>query len=93
MIVMPKSFQDILDRLKGEAMSKNFYTIGEIADAISGGNESTARKLLNDAGANPRLVELANNPSEIVSRKTVIDLLAMRAGDRVGRKLGELLRE
>jgi len=92
MIIIPKSFQDILDRLNGKTMSKSFYTIGEIAEAISDGNERTGCKLLDDAGANPTLDELTENPSEVVSRQTVIDLLAMRADDRIGRKLGELLR-
>jgi len=92
MIVIPKSFRDILDRLNGKTMSKSFYSIGEIAGVISDGDEHAARKLLNDAGANPRLDDLTENPSEVVSRQTVIDLAAMRADDKIGRKLGELLR-
>jgi hypothetical protein len=51
------------------------------------------RRLLNDAGADPRLDEYAANPVEPVAKETVIDLLALHAGDRVGRLLADLLRE
>lgn len=68
------------------------FTIGELADEVTGGNERAMRKLLNDAGAQPRLDEYTNNPNETVSRQLVVDLVALRAGDRVGRKLAGLLR-
>ena len=71
-------------------MSKQFFTIGEITKAVTGGNERAARKLLNDAGAN--LDEYTENPDEPVSRETVIYLAAIRAGDIVGRRAARLLR-
>lgn len=67
-------------------------TIGELTRHVTGGNERAMRKLLNDAGADPQLDEYATDPAETVSRAVVVDLLAMRAGDRVGRKLSHLLR-
>ena len=76
-------------------MSKQFFTIGEIAEAVTGGNERAARKLLNDAGADPRLDEYdeyAENPGELVTRQLVINLVAIRAGDIVGRRAARLLR-
>ena len=72
---------------------RDTFTVGELAATVTGGDERAMRKLLNDAGADPRLDEYAANPAEQVVRETVIDLFAMRAGDRVGRKLAELLRE
>jgi len=66
-----------------------FFTLAQIAETCTGGNEQAARKLLNDAGA--KLDEYTKNPGETIPRKIVIDLLAMRAGDRIGRKLAELL--
>lgn len=68
------------------------FTIGELAAAVTGGNERAMRKLLNDAGATPRLDEYATAPTETVGRLVVVDLLAMRAGDRVGRVLAPVLR-
>ena len=47
--------------------------------------------MLNDAGATPRLDENEPDPGAQVDRGTVIDLAALRAGDRVGRVLAELL--
>lgn len=73
-------------------MSESTFTVGELAWAVTGGNVRTMTKLLNDAGADPRLSELEDNPAAVVPRALVIDLLAMRAGDRVGRKLAEVLR-
>jgi hypothetical protein len=72
-------------------MSEQLFTVGSVAQCL-GIHERVARKLLNDAGATPRLDEYDENPSEPVSRTLVIDLVAVRAGDRVGRKLAELLR-
>lgn len=69
------------------------FTIGELSERVTGGNERAMRKLLNDAGANPRLDEYTTDPGETVTRDLVITLAARRAGDRVGRKLGELLEE
>lgn len=72
---------------------KQHFTVGEIANAITGGNEEAARKLINDAGITPGLDEYKNDPSELVPRTALIDLFAVRAGDRVGRKVMELLRQ
>lgn len=69
------------------------FTIGELAARVTGGNERTIRKLLNDAGADPRLDEYAETPAEVVSRDLVVDLYALRAADWVGRALGLVLSE
>jgi hypothetical protein len=47
---------------------------------------------LNDAGAEPRLDEYAEDPAATVPRELVIDLYAQRL-DAVGRRLGVLLEE
>lgn len=65
------------------------FTIGQLAERVTGGNEAAIRKLLRDAGAD--LDELRQDPEETVSREVVIDLVAMRAGDRVGRMCAEVL--
>mgnify|MGYP005859623773 CR=1 FL=1 len=65
------------------------FTIGELADAVAGGNERTMRKLLNDVGAD--LDEYADDPDERVARDVAVALYALRAGDRVGRALARLL--
>lgn len=67
------------------------YSIGQLARDIAGGNERQMRKMLNDVGADPRLDEYAENPDERVSRTAVIDLVAMRAGDVVGRRAARVL--
>jgi hypothetical protein len=67
------------------------FTIGELADRVTGGSERAMRTLLATVGAD--LDVYAENPTEAVPRQMVIDLFATRAGDRVGRKLGELLGE
>lgn len=66
------------------------YSIKTISDCL-GTNEAMARKLLNDSGAG--IDELAEDPGEVIPREVVINLAADRAGDRVGRKLAELLRK
>jgi len=38
------------------------------------------------------LDEYTDNPGEVIPRVLVVELVAIRAGDRVGRKLAELLR-
>jgi hypothetical protein len=75
----------------GDKMSGDTYTLDQLAQAAAGGNLRAMAKMINDAGADPRLDEIDPTPSAQVARGTVIDLLALRAGDRVGRKLGELL--
>lgn len=69
---------------------KEFFTIGEISETITGGNERAARKLINTAGG--ALDEYKIDPGETITRELLIDLAAIRAGDRVGRKAAELLR-
>ena len=69
------------------------FTIGALSERVTGGNERAMRKLLNDAGADPRLDEYAIDPEETVTRGLVIRLFVRRAGDRVGHKLRELLGE
>lgn len=73
-----------------DCANNRILTTGLIAKTLLC-HERAARKLLNDAGANPRLDEYTENPSEVVPRALVIDLVAIRP-DRVGRKLVELLR-
>jgi len=65
------------------------FTVGELSEAVTGGNEAAMRKLLNDAGG--EFDEYATRPDERVARPLVVNLFAMRASDRVGRVLGELL--
>jgi len=74
-------------------MRDDTFTIGELSERVTGGNERAMRKMLNDAGADPRLDEYAIDPEETVTRDLVIRLFARRAGDRVGHKLRELLGE
>lgn len=69
------------------------FTIGFLAERIAGGNECALRKLLNDAGADPRLDEYATDPAQVVSRALVVDLFALRAGDIVGRRARLVLGE
>lgn len=69
-------------------MPGDTFTVGEIAQALKC-PERSARKLLYDAGHH--LDTMREDPAERVPRTAVIDLLAMRPSDRVGRILGELL--
>jgi hypothetical protein len=65
------------------------FTIGQLADAITGGDEFALRGLLRDVGLDVnRYIE---DRTEAVPRGAVIDLAALRAGDRVGRKCAEIL--
>lgn len=64
-------------------------TIQQVKDALKI-NERMIRKLLNDAGAEPRLDEYIENLEETVTRDTVINLYAIRAGD-LGPRLSPLL--
>jgi hypothetical protein len=71
------------------------FTVAELAAQVIGPGIGAVRamtKLLNDAGAEPRLDELQDDPAAVVSRGTVCDLFALRAGDRLGRKLADVLR-
>jgi hypothetical protein len=65
------------------------FTTGSLAYA-AGTSERAMCKLPNDAGMTPRLDEYSDGPGE-AAREVVIDLVALRAGDRLGRKLGALL--
>jgi len=69
-------------------MTKQTFTVGELAEAVTGGNERAMRKLLNDAGGH--LDEYATDQGEAVTRDLAIDLLASRPG-RIARVLAHLL--
>ena len=69
------------------------FTLGELAQRVTGSNVTAMAKLLNDAGVAPRLDENTLDPSVEVARGTVMDLLAIRAGDSVGERLRVLLSE
>ncbi|MBN1887272.1 MAG: hypothetical protein JW850_04760 [Thermoflexales bacterium] len=69
------------------------FTLGELAQRVTGGNVTAMAKLLNDAGVAPRLDENTPDPSAEVARETVMDLFAIRAGDSVGERLRVLLSE
>ena len=73
-------------------MSGNTFTVGELATAV-GIHVRAITKMLNDAGAQPRLSELVDDPNAIVTRNQVTNLFAMRSGDRVGRKLADVLHQ
>jgi hypothetical protein len=45
-------------------MSGDTFTIGELAERVTSGNERAIRKMLNDAGADPRLEEYTTDPGE-----------------------------
>lgn len=74
-------------------MSKAAFTLGDLAGKVTGGNLAAMAKLINDTGIHPRLNENEPDPGALVARRTVSELLAMRADDRVGRLLGDLLGE
>ena len=66
------------------------FTIGELATAAEV-SVPAMRRMLNDAGATPRLDEYRHDPKEWVSREEVINLMDFMAGDRVGRALARLV--
>jgi len=78
-------------------MSKATFTLGELADKVTGGNLVAMAGLLNDVarglGLDAQLDENEPNPGAQVAREAVINLAAYRAGDRVGRALAKLLVE
>jgi hypothetical protein len=83
---------------EGGNMERQTFTVRELAEYCTGGNIMAMAKMLNDAGNTPGLCEGVGDPAQViamgsqeVSRVTVIDLYAMRSGDRVGRKLAGLL--
>ena len=69
------------------------FRLGDLAVRVTGGNVTALAKMLNDAGAEPRLDDIAPDADARVARLTVIDLFAQRAGDSVGHRLRELLAE
>jgi len=69
------------------------FTLGELAQRVTGGNVTAMAKLLNDAGVAPRLDENTPDPSAEVARGTVMNLFEIRAGDSVGERLRVLLSE
>ena len=64
-------------------------TIGTLADAVTGGNEAALRGLLRDVGLDVSVY--SEDRTETVPQSAIIDLAALRAGDRVGRKCAEVL--
>ena len=78
-------------------MSKATFTLGDLADKVTGGNLVAMAGLLNDVARgldlDAQLDENEPNPGAQVAREAVINLAAYRAGDRVGRALAKLLVE
>jgi hypothetical protein len=70
---------------------RDTFTIGELADIATDGNELAMRQMLRRVGAELDL--RAKNPSETVDRGWVVDLFALHASDRLGRALRQLLVE
>lgn len=68
------------------------FTLGHLAQRLTGGNLQAMARLLNDAGHTPRLDEDAPDPAAPVAQETVV-LSAFRAADRVSRQLIALLNE
>ena len=78
-------------------MSKATFTLGDLADKVTGGNLVAMAGLLNDVARgldlDAQLDENKPDPGAQVAREAVINLAAYRAGDRVGRALAKLLVE
>jgi hypothetical protein len=70
----------------------NTFSISELAYA-AGTSEPAMRRMLNAAGASPRLDEQSMDRTERIPRQLVNELVARRAGDRIGRKLATLLQQ
>jgi len=68
-----------------------WFSLAELAKAITGDRLPAMAIMLNDAGADPKLDELDPDPGAYVTREAVINLVAMRAGDIVGRRAAGLL--
>jgi hypothetical protein len=68
-----------------------WFKLAELAKTITGDNLTAAAKLINDTGIKPRLDEIDPDPGAYVARAAVIDLVAMRPGDIVGRRAASLL--
>jgi len=72
-------------------MSGATFTLSELAGKVTGGNLAAMTKMLNAAGIRPALDENEPDPGAVVDRETVIDLLAMLAGDVRSRSLMAVL--
>ena len=68
------------------------FTVNELAIAARVSTRAM-RKMLNDTGLTPRLDERSTDQTERVSRKSVVGLVALMAGDRVSDRIARLLRE
>lgn len=75
-----------------DCRNHKIHTLAGVADAITGGNLAACAKMLNDSGMIPRLDEITPNPGAFIPRLTIIELAAIRAGGREGRRAAELLR-
>lgn len=69
------------------------FRLGDLAQRVAGGNVTAMAKMLNAAGADPRIDDIEPDADARVSRLTVIDLFAHRAGDTVGHRLRQVLSE
>ena len=78
-------------------MSNATFTLGDLADKVTGGNLVAMAGLLNDVARgldlDAQLDENEPNPGAQVTREAVINLAAYRAGDSVGERLRVLLGE
>ena len=71
----------------------NDFALGELAARVTSGNLAAMAKMLNDAGADPRLDEIEPDANARADRPTVIYLFVRRADDSVGRALRKILSE
>jgi hypothetical protein len=76
-----------------DCAQNKIFTLGSLAHAITGGNLPAMAKLLNDAGMIPLVGETKPRAKTFVPRPVVMDLIAIHAGDRVGRIAAELIRQ
>ena len=72
-------------------MNGEYFFLGHLAEVVTGGDEWEMRRLLNDAGANPRFDERVEDPLEKVPIQLVMALALLRAEDQMGPKLAELM--
>lgn len=77
-----------------DCANAKIHTLGSLAQAITGGNLASMAKLLyNDAGMSIDPYQLEYDPDLFIPRPILVDLYAIRAGDRIGRRAAELLRQ
>lgn len=72
-------------------MNNRFFNLAQVAEFIAFGNQKAMAIILNDCGADPIFNELQPDSMAFVPRPVLVDLAALRAGDRVGRKAAELI--